>query len=50
MGWFGSSSLDGLPADEKEEKIKEFHDFNDMLLKKYIDDDRYIGVVVDCHI
>jgi len=50
MGWFGMSSLDGIPHEEREEKINDFHEFNDMLLKKYIDDDRYIGVVVDCHI
>ena len=50
MGWFGSSSLDGLSKEEKDKKINEFHEFNDNLLKKYIEDDNYIGVVVDCHI
>ena len=50
MGWFGMSSLDGLDDDERDKKVKEFYEFNDNLLKKYIEDDRYIGVVVDCHI
>ena len=48
MGWFGTSSLDGMDLDEREEVKSDTFALTDNLIKKY--KDTHIGLIVDCHI